>query len=207
MTSSDLREALGVTPDPEFEMELPPGWSRRSVDDTALDSMQSGLKKRLMEAHQPQLYAELKTVLAQSFEQMRRNGAFAFFSGTEPDPGTLWVPASIVASIRRAEPGGTLDDLARTLIRSHGATPLRGDRGTLRFEREKTVRVAETSIVNQSVIYLIPVPGSKRRRALQLVASFGRTPDVSADHPSVRAMTLLFDSCVSTLRWHSGQQR
>jgi hypothetical protein len=201
--TGNLREQLGVKPDPDFDMDLPPGWSRSPVSRVVLETMSASMKKRFMEAHKPQLYAEVKAVLEESFEAMRRNGAFAFFSATEPDTGTLWIPASIVASTRRAAPGESLDDLARTLIRSHGATPLLGDKAVLRFEQEKTVRMGTETIVNHSVIYLTPVPGAKRRRALQLVAGFGRTPETSADDSRVTAQKFLFDACVSTLRWRA----
>lgn len=198
---SDLRAELGGVRDPDFAMDLPTGWSRQQVDDTSLNRMLAGLKQRLMEAHQPQAYVELRGMLEESFKNLRRDGAFAIFSATAPEPSTLWIPASIVASVRRAGPDGNLDDLARTLIRDHGATPLRGDKRTLRFEKQETVRVGSDSVVNEAVIYLTPIPGANRRRALQLVAGFGRTVDTPPDDPSLVATKVLFDSCVSTVRW------
>lgn len=202
MTSTNLREALGVRPDPEFDLVLPPGWTRRGVGKDALDLMLGSLKKRLMEEHKPQLFAELRPMLEQSFETMRRNGAIAFFAPTDPEPDTLWLPASIVASVRRAEAGQTLDELARTLIRHHGATPLLGDKRTLRFEKEKTVRLGTDTVINHSLVYLTPIPGARRRRALELVAGFGRTPQQPPDAPGLERMRTLFDTCVSTLKWH-----
>ena len=201
MTASGLRDELGVRPDPEFEMELPPGWSRSRPDDATLQSMLSDLKRRLMEAQRPELYAQAKSMLEQSFQDMRRNGVFAFFSATETDPGTLFLPASINASIRTAEAGESLDDMVRTLIREHGATSLLGEKRTVRAERERTVRLGTETIINHTVVYLTPVPGSKRRRALQLTAGFPRTLDAPADDPMIESMRLLFDTCVASLRW------
>ena len=80
----------------------------------------------------------MKAHLEAGFADMRRGGVFAYFCPTDPGDTTLAIPASLNASIRRAEPGQTLDDMVRTLIRSHGATPLLGDRRTLRVEKEKT---------------------------------------------------------------------
>lgn len=201
MSVVSLRHELGAPPYPDFEMKLPPGWVRRDIDDVTLASMRDDLKKRLMGEHKPQLFAEARALLDEQFETMRHNGVFAFFSATEQGPSTLWIPASIIASVRSAEPGETLDDLARVLIRSHGATALFGDKKTLRFEREKVVRVETDSFINQSIVYLTPIPGSRRRRALQLVAGFGRPLETPADAPSVNVTKLLFDSCVSSLRW------
>lgn len=196
-----MREELGVQSDPEFELDLPPGWGRHEVDGDELAAMLAATKKRCMDEHKPQLFAEMKVQLESAFENMRRGGVFAFFSPTDPDPGTLAIPSSINASIRRAEPGRTLDDLARTLIRSHGATPLLGDRRTLRFERERTTRLGTETLINHAAVYLTPIPGAKRRRALALVAGFARTPDVASDAESIDAMRFMFDACVSTLRW------
>ena len=201
MNTASLREEMGARPDPDFDMELPPGWSRQPVTTEVLETLTAGIKKRLMEAHKPDIYAQLKVMLQESFEIMRRDGAFAFFSATSQEPGTLWIPASIVASVRKAEAGQTLDDLARDLIRNQGATPLLGDRRTLRFETERTVRMGTETIINHSLIYLTPIPGAGRRRALQLVAGFGRTPGTPADAPAIQAQRFLMDSCVSTVRW------
>lgn len=199
--TSDLRTELGARMMPDFEMTLPAGWTRKPVDEATMEGMLAGMRRRLMEAHQPQAYAELRPMVKQSFQAMQREGAFAFFSPTEPDDSTVWLPASIIASERRAEPGRNLDDLASALIREEGATALAGDKRTLRFERERTTRLGTQTMINHSIVYLTPIPGTGRRRALQLVAGFGRTPEQPSDHPHVLQTKYLFDSCVATLRW------
>lgn len=188
---------------PDFEMTLPPGWTRKPVDDATLEGMLATLRERLMKQHQPQAYAELRGLVKQSFTSMKKEGAFAFFSATEEDDSTLWIPASIIASERRAEAGRSLDDLARMLIREHGATPLREDKRTMRFEQERTVRLGNETVISQSIVYLTPIPGTGRRRALQLSAGFGRSLGESADDPYILQMKRLFDTCVSTLRWRA----
>lgn len=188
---------------PDFEMTLPPGWTRKPVDDATLDDMLARLRDRLMKQHQPQAYAQLRGLVKESFASMKKDGAFAFFSATEEDDSTLWIPASIIASERRGEAGQSLDDLARMLIREYDATPLREDKRTMRFERERTVRLGNETVISQSIVYLTPIPGTGRRRALQLVAGFGRTPGESADDPYLLEMKRLFDTCVSTLRWRA----
>lgn len=201
-----LREDIGLEADPEFDLELPAGWTRQEVGDQTVDAMLSALRRRFMEQHRPDLYAEMRSMVRNSFKDMERDGVFAFFSPTEDNDQTLAIPASIHASIRRAEAGETLDDLARSLIRGRGATPLLGDTRTLRFEQEKHTRLGTQTVIAQSVIYLTPIPGAKRRRALQLVAGFGRTVETPEDHPTIQAMKFLFDSCVSTLSWRAPAQ-
>lgn len=196
-----VREELGVQPDPEFDLDLPKGWARHGVDDAALETMLAAAKRQCMEAHRPQLYAEMRTHAESAFADMRKGGVFAYFAPTDPGDGTLAIPASINASIRRAEPGRSLDDMVQTLIRSHGATPLLGDPRTLRVEKEKTSRLGTETLINHSVLYLTPVPGAKRRRALALVAGFARAPEAPSDAEEIQAQRFMFDACVSTLRW------
>ena len=196
-----LRGDLGLRSDPDFDLSLPPGWARHAPDDSTLDQMVNRVRQRCMEMHQPQLFAELKTQLEQSFADMKRAGVIAYFCPTDPGPDTLAIPSSINASIRRAEPGATLDDLARSLIREHGATPLLGDKSMLRFETERTSRLGTDTVVSHSVVYMTPIPASRRRRALVLVAGFGRPAGVPADSDSMNAMRFLFDSCAASLTW------
>ncbi|MFD1717826.1 hypothetical protein [Georgenia deserti] len=201
MSVSDLRQALGAQPDPEFDLELPTGWSRREPDEATMHDMLAAMKRRLMESHRPDLYAQAKVLVERAFDDMRRGGVFAFFSATDPGPDTLFVPSTINASVRRAEPGQSLDDVARALIRDYKATPLLGDKRTLRVEREKMARMGSETLVNHSVVYLTPIPGARRRRALQLVAGFARRPETAPDDPALDSLRVLFDTCVSTLRW------
>ncbi|MAO82208.1 protein TPRXL [uncultured Nocardioides sp.] len=201
MTDVDLRTSLGLRPRPDFDLALPAGWVRHQVDEASLQAMVAGLRRRSAQAGNPEGFAAIRGLLERSFRDMSKQGAFAYFAATDDDPATLWVPASLVASVRRAEPHESLDSLVKDLIREEGATALRGDRRFVRVEKSRIVRLGTESVVNHSIMYLTPFPGSGRRRALQLVAGFGHPLDVPAEDPSVRALIGLFDTCVSTLRW------
>lgn len=197
-----LRDELGApAATPDFEIDLPQGWARHAADDASLESMLAVAKRRCMETHNLQLFSEIKTQLERSFADMRKGGVIAYFCPTDLGDTTVAVPASINASIRNGEAGQSLDDVARGLIRSRGAKPLLGDPRTLRFETEKLTRLGDETVINHSAVYLTPIPGTGRRRALALVAGFARTPDISADDESMEAMRFMFDACVSTLRW------
>lgn len=202
---SDLREELGFHADPDFDLELPAGWSRGRPDQETLDQMLNVIKRRMMDAHRPDMYSQIRTLLSKAFDEMRRNGVFAYFAASSSAEDALYIPASMTASIRHADHGESLDALVSGLVRNHGATALRGDKRTVRVEREKTVRIEKTTIVNHYVSYLTPIPGANRRRALQLVASFGRDLELSSNSPGVSATRELFDACVATLSWrHAG---
>lgn len=196
-----LREQLGAKPDPDFEVKLPPGWERRSADAADRDRFEAALKHRAMQAHRPDLFAKLRSMLHESYAGMQREGVLAYYAATDDTENTFWIPGSLVATVRRPEAGGTLKDLVTQAIRDHGATPLFGDKRFVRFEREKQLQLDGSTIVQTSVIYLTPMPGSRQTRALQLTAGFGREVGVPADDPKVKAYKRTFDLIVSTLRW------
>ncbi len=201
MTTMSLRDELGVREDPDFDITLPPGWSRHAPDAATQERLLSQLKERMMLAHRPDLYGQLRAQVEQSFTDMRKHGVFALFLPDGQDEDALQLPVSLNASIRRAEAGEPLDRLVAALIREHGATPLFQDKRTIRCERQYPMSVGSDTVINHSVMYLTPVPGAKRRRALQLVAGFGRPATLPEDDPKLSAMRYLFDACVATIRW------
>lgn len=200
-TGATLREELGGAPDPDFELQLLPGWERRTPDDADQEQLEEALKRRFMDLQRPDLFAEARAMLHESHRAMQREGAIAYYVAAEGSEDTLWIPGSIIVSLRRPPTGGTLDELVRHAIREYGATPLFGDRRFIRFEREHSRKVGGETLVVSSLTYMTPVPGSKRRRALQLTASFGRPGELHRDDDKVRAIKSAFDLCVSTLRW------
>lgn len=184
----------------DFSIELPRGWSRFDIEG-GRDILLAGMKKRFMDGHRPDLFAEAKVTFDEAFEGMRKNGVFAFFAPAVDDAGAAVIPASINASIRTGVPGQSLDKVVHDAIKRFGAKPLFGDPRTMRFERERVVDLGGESVVNHSLIYLTPVPGTQRRQALQLVAGFARTLDIESDAPVMVATRALLDSCVATLSW------
>lgn len=197
-----LREQLGGSSDPDFEIKLPVGWERRSPDDGDRRAMETVLKRRLMAEHRPDIYAKLAGMVSQSYEAMQKQGAIAFYAPTQAEP-TSMVPGSMIASMCRPPGGGTLDDLVRYAIREYGAKPLFGDKRFARFEREKVVELEGASFTQTSIVYMTPIPGSYRRRGLQLNATFGRPLEVPAEDEKVQLYRATFDLMVSSLRWHT----
>ncbi len=200
-TRVSLREQLGGTPDPDFALVLPPGWVRREVTDDERDRMLSKVRGRLMEAHRPDLYGRMRQLVTEAFTQMHRVSTVAMFTAADEAPDSAYMPASLTATVQHADPGQNLDAYVRSAILSDGATPLLGDRRIMRVERESSDTLDGERMLVTTVVYMTPVPGSERRRALLLTLVIMRPPEAPADDAPLLQMKTLFDLCVSTLTW------
>lgn len=200
------REQLGRTPDPDFELQLLPGWERRSPDDADRERLEAALKARFMSIQRPDLHAYARGILRESYSAMQKEGAVAFYAATAQADDTVWIPGSIVASVRHPPAGATLDDMVRHAIREYDAAPLFGDKRFVRFEREKALTIEDAELIQTSIVYLTPIPGTQRRRALQFTASFGRSPDLAPDDKKIVTYKSAFDLVISTLRWHAPER-
>lgn len=199
-THVSLREQLGGTPDPEFSLVLPPGWERHGVTDAEQEKILHGMRRRFLDAQRPELFARMKQLVTESFAQMKKASTVAMFTAGD-QAGTLHLPASLTASIQHAEPGENLDGFVRSAITTAGATPLLGDKRFLRAERETRETLDGDSALVTTVMYLTPIPGTQRRRALMLTLVIMRPLDAPADDAPLMQMKALFDACVSTLTW------
>lgn len=197
-----MREQLGMANDPDFVIDLPSGWSRRDTGSDSMELLLGSMKRQFMQAHQPQMYATMKRLVGEAFDGMRQTGATAFYAPVDTPETAFVMPASIIARIRRAEGGVSLDTYVRQLIEQRGATPLLGDPRTLRYEDKTDVRLEGEAFTNNSVTYLSPVPGSSRKRAVEFMASL-ISPAQGANDEWVAAQKSLIDLCISTLRWRA----
>lgn len=204
--SMDLRTELGAKADPDYELELPRGWVRSHPDEHALKHMLTVLRDRTQRAHLPEAYVQVKKLLEDSFAQMRQHAVTdVFMPGTE-GAGTLYLPASMTGSVVHATPEQTLEQLVHGMVRDLGARPLRGDTRIVRMAQERRMRIFDATLMNHTITYLTPIPGTKRRRALRLVASFGHLPELPDYDSQVRVLQELFDSCAASLRWKPAGQ-
>lgn len=203
MERVSLREALGAPVDPEFSLQLPPGWERRPVTDDERDRLIAGTRKRLMEAHRPELFGQIRASLLEAFANLSRSGAIAYFAPAEDAPETSFLPASLTASVLAPPVGLTMDEVVVSAIRERGGTPLHGDKRFVRFEQRQTLTEGTSRVVAGSVVYLTPIPGSARRRALQLTLTLFWPAEADVEGEELRLMRTLFDACASTLAWHA----
>ncbi|GGH42895.1 protein TPRXL [Microbacterium album] len=196
-----LREELGAAPDPDFELTLLPGWTKWVPDEGRYVEMGSAIRRRFAELGRTDLMSAAQAMLADTFADLRRQSVIAVFSATEERDETIWLPGSIVASIRRGGPDYSLDELVSGLIREFGAEPLFGDKRFIRYARVSRREVEGQVLRVKAIEYLTPVPAGPRTRALALTASFGAPASVPEDDTRLKAYELAFDAMVSTLRW------
>ncbi|WP_417509052.1 hypothetical protein [Microbacterium sp.] len=196
-----LREQLGVSAEPDFEIDLPAGWERRNVGDDDRAALEAALRKKFLSVQRPDLYAAVHAMVDDSYTAMSAAGAVAYYAATTGDENTLWIPGSIIVSTRTATADVSLDQMVSHAIREFDAQPLLGDKRFIRFERDEIVTVGEASIGLTTVEYLTPIPTTRRRRALHFTATVARPAEAGADDEQVAASKMLYDACISTLRW------
>lgn len=196
----DLRTELGASPDPRFELTLPPGWARFDNAPQLEDEFRARLKQRMMELHRPDLYVQADAMLKQAFAGLKEANATALFMGAGSDEDA-WLPASMIASTRTPSAQHSLDQLVAQMIRKYGARPVHGDPRWIRFEQDRKQSMQDQEFIITLISYLTPIPRSGRKRALELTVTIMRPADAPADDAPMQAMRALFDACVTTLRW------
>lgn len=200
---SSLKAELRGETLPEFTLALPIGWERRAPSDEVRDEMLAAAKRRLMQAHRPDLYGQTTALVNKLFTEMRRVETVAFFGPAASAPDEAYLPATLTASVQRGADGTSLDASVAQLIRSEGATPLGDDKRFLRWERERVENVEGTSVATTTVVYFTPVPDTGRARALRLTLVLTHDPEQAGDVEFVAGLKMLFDSYISTFSWVS----
>ncbi|MGC5077322.1 hypothetical protein [Agrococcus sp. DT81.2] len=197
-----LREALGAMPLPRFELTLPEGWGRISADEEGQADLERRVRERMMRTGRPDLMAGLRALLRESMGSMREHGAVAVFLPLDPDgTGQTGAATSITACLRTGTPDAPLDEYVQQAIRRFDAKPLLDDLRTLRFETESTRDLDGVSAVISTTHYITPVPGTRRQRALELLATYGRPESMARDDERIELLHTMFDLSASTLRW------
>lgn len=202
MVSSLKAELRGETV-PEFTLSLPEGWVRKDPSDQVRDEMLAAAKKRLMQAHRPDLYGQTTSMVRKVFTEMQRMETVAFFTPGEGAPPEAFLPATLTASVRRGPDGRSLDGAIAGLIRNEGATALGEDKRLLRWESRTVESLDGTRVATTTVLYLTPIPDTGRKRALQFTLVITHNPDESGDEDFVGALTALFDGYLSTFAWNA----
>ena len=203
-----LRVLLGAPSDPEFELSLPTGWERHDASPESQALIVQRMRRQLMRAggvDAMRAFSTLRGMLGQSMDDMRREGVVGFFAQSAVDASSPFpVPASIVAKVRSAPSAEEMDGYVKRLIVDEGAVPLGGNRALLRVEREHVRGEGDAKLVLSSTLYVTPVPGTRRRRALELLAGYGRPTDIPRDDEQIQFVHAVFDLTVASLRWKAG---
>jgi hypothetical protein len=195
-------QLLGERP-PKFRIALPDGWERHEPTLETSEQLLRAARSRLMEAHRPDLYAQISAATKSAFSAMKRAEVVALFMPGPRTPDSLYLPLSLTASIRRGRDGASLDATVAQLIREKGARPLGDDKRFVTWRQDSVEQLADGSVPTVSVFYLTPIPGSGRKRGLLFTLT---TPRPNGDQETLDfadAAISLFDHCVSTLVWES----
>lgn len=198
---SSLKAELRGETTPEFSITLPEGWVRKDPSDQVRDEMLAAAKKRLMQAHRPDLFGQTTAMVRKLFTEMQRMETVAFFSPGENAPAEAFLPATLTASVRRGADGQSLDGTIAGLIRNEGATALGDDKRFLRWETSTVETLDSTRVATTTVLYLTPIPDTGRARALQFTLVITHNPDEDGDADFVAGLTALFDAYISTFTW------
>ncbi|HLR93793.1 MAG TPA: hypothetical protein VK053_04645 [Jiangellaceae bacterium] len=93
------------------------------------------VRERLAQVGRPDLAKDAHSLVLSTFKQMRQQSVIAVFSATEDRDDTIWMPGSMVATLRRAGADCSLDELVVHLIQEYGGRPLFGDKRFVRYKR------------------------------------------------------------------------
>lgn len=198
---SSLKAELRGETLPEFVMTLPHGWVRRAPTDDVREEMLTAAKRRLMQAHRPDLYGQTVGMVTKLFSEMQRMETVAFFGPAQDAPESAFLPATLTASVRRGPNGESLDEMVAQLIRREGATALGADKRFLRWDQETSETMDGTRVATTTVIYVTPIPETGRKRALQFTLVITHDPDAAGDEEFVQGLKGLFDAHISTFTW------
>lgn len=185
---------------PPYRLLLPAGWEELPADRAGVDALIARTSAVFRANQRPELDAQMRTLLERAYRGMQASRAVAIYLQTEAEE--MPVPMSITASVVEGQLGGTLDRQVTALFRENGAEFLDDDRKIVRWEMAVGRRRQAEGIAAHVVDYLIPIPGSDRRRALQFTSTIPlpSSPD-QGDELIVTRLVQLSDLVVSTFTW------
>lgn len=189
-------------PVPEYRLLLPDGWEELPADRAGVDELIRRSSEVFRAQHRPELDAQMRTMLELAYRKMLQARAFALYLQTSAVG--LPLPMSIVASVVEGQLGGTLDRQVAQLFRDRGAQFLTDDHSIVRWEAGVSPRKEVEGAAAHVIDYLIPVPGSQRRKALQFTTTIPVPVGVDIDvQPVVEGLAHLSDLLISTFTWES----
>ena len=187
---------------PDFGMLLPSGWKAHDVSEKTERALLAQARQRTMAAHRPELQGMLEANTSAALAAARAQGAMAMIMPGPDTEGVLFAPASMLVSVREATNEYTLDDIVVDVVRNRGGQPLDENKRFVRWIEQRKVPLGGETVGAYSVVYLTPVPGTKRRKALQFTLSIAHTDEVETSSDELLAgWVALVDAHVGTFRW------
>lgn len=189
---------------PAFRLVLPPGWTAHLPTNAGQQEDVRKASAIFMQAGRPDLDAEFRTMMAQANQGMRRTKVFAIYR-QEDVPMEELLPLSITASALDAPDGENLDAWVTEAFRARGAVFLDENlKHIVRWSTEAKRPAGAPAIDGvggRTVTYIIPVPGTLRRKALVFTSTIV-IPDGDVIPAEVLdGIELLSDAMISTFAW------
>lgn len=186
---------------PPFRMLLPPGWQWYDLSAETEQSLVGAARRRLIDGGRPDLVAPLTEQVRDALRGLRSQEAFLYAVPGEGSPTWALGAASLMGLHRRATPYVTLDDIVEDAVRNLGGIAIGDQRRIVRWTDRRPVRTDEGDIISLLIHYLLPVPGTRRLRAIQWTASIAHDPELTMDDPRLLAWLELFDNHLATFAW------
>ncbi|MBD3942064.1 hypothetical protein IF188_10185 [Microbacterium sp. NEAU-LLC] len=192
-------------PVPDYRLLLPDGWEELPADRSGVEELIRRTSAVFRSAHRPDLDGQLRIMLESAYRKMQQSGIFALYLQTTAREVPL--PMSIVASTATGQLGGTLDRQVAKLFRENDAQFLTDDRSIVRWEATAGANAEIDGTTAHLVDYLIPVPGTGRRKALQFTTTIPLPPDAGDDaRVVVDGLIHLSDLLISTFTWEQSPE-
>jgi hypothetical protein len=189
---------------PAFRLVLPPGWATHLPTNAGQQEDVRKASAIFMQAGRPDLDAEFRTMMAQANQGMRRTKVFAIYR-QEDVPMEELLPLSITASALDAPVGENLDGWVTEAFRLRGAVFLDEHlRHIVRWSAEATRPAgapAVDGVGGRTVTYIIPVPGTLRRKALVFTSTIVIPGGEVIPAEVLDGIELLSDAMISTFAW------
>jgi hypothetical protein len=188
---------------PAFAVLLPAGWE---ATDASFASMRPRLEvvlDRFPVANRAVVRARVEEMMATARADASRAEIVRVFApaGVAPED---FVPVSLVASWLRAPGGGSLQDVGSGLIANRGATPLDAAGTILRWDADQRSEVEGGKVDIAGSGYLLPVPGQPAVGLMFRSQILRGAEGAELPEEAVRAISLLCDGIVASVRWRRG---
>ena len=184
----------------DYRLILPAGWERLPADRSTIDRLLKQAKEKFQAANRPDLDAQMRILLEGMYRKFATAQIQSIFMTTESE--NFPIPLSITCRTHSAEGSENLDAQVVDILRNKGGDFLGDDKGILRWEAKQIQEVMDEQVSINVINYLIPVPGTKRTKALHFASTVILPPAGQEDHElTVADIVTLSDAIIATFAW------
>ena len=189
---------------PPYRLLLPVGWEELPADRHSVQLLIERSSAVFASQHRPDLDVEFRRIMETALRKMKQGRVFALYLQTGVSTEQV-LPLSMTAALVDGQLGGTLDRQVAALFSERGAEFLTDSRSIVRWQADTSpggeLEGARARVIN----YVIAVPGTGRRTALQFTTTIPYPEEEEEDDgfrdEYVDELCLLSDTIVSTFAW------